>query len=80
MSLALTRSPFATGLTYAVDLLGAAFGCLVVLLLLNSIDAPSAIFVVAAMAAFAKGSGAGSKKELVARPGSPGLNNRASMG
>jgi hypothetical protein len=53
VSLALTRSPFATGLTYAVDLVGAAFGCLVVLLLLNSIDAPSAMFVVAALAAFA---------------------------
>jgi hypothetical protein len=53
VSLALTRSPFATGLTYAVDLIGAAFGCLVVLVLLNSVDAPSAIFVVAAMAAFA---------------------------
>jgi spermidine synthase len=53
VSLALTRSPFATGLTYAVDLVGAAFGCLVVLLLLNSIDAPSAIFVVAALAALA---------------------------
>jgi hypothetical protein len=53
VSLAKTRSPFPTGLTYAVDLVGAAFGCLVVLLLLNSIDAPSAIFVVASLAAFA---------------------------
>jgi hypothetical protein len=53
VSLALTRSPFATGLTYAVDLVGAAFGCLVVLLLLNSVDTPSAIFVVAALAAVA---------------------------
>ena len=53
VSLALTRSPFAMGVTYAVDLIGAALGCLVVLLLLNSIDAPSAIFVVAALAAFA---------------------------
>ena len=53
VSLALTRSPFATGLTYGVDLVGAAFGCLVVLLLLNTIDASSAMFVVAALAAFA---------------------------
>jgi hypothetical protein len=53
VSLALTRSPCPIGLTYGVDLLGAAFGCLVVLLLLNLIDAPSAMFAVAAMAALA---------------------------
>ena len=63
VSLALTRSPFPVGITYGVDLLGAAFGCLAVLLLLNWVDAPSAILVVAAIAAFA------GLCPLVARPG-----------
>src|SRR5262249_27252986 len=53
VSLALTRSPFSIGLTYGVDLLGAASGCLVVLLLLNLIGAPSAMFAVAAVTASA---------------------------
>ncbi|MGO9469307.1 MAG: hypothetical protein ACLQVF_34720, partial [Isosphaeraceae bacterium] len=53
VSLALTRSPFSVGITYGVDLLGAACGCLVVPLLLNRIDAASAVFVVAALAAVA---------------------------
>ena len=35
ISLALTRSPLRVQLVYGVDLLGAAFGCLLVLLLLN---------------------------------------------
>jgi SAM-dependent methyltransferase len=51
ISLALTRSPYPVGIVYGVDLVGAAFGCLVVLLLLNNIDAPSALFAVAAVAA-----------------------------
>jgi len=51
VSLALTRSPFPVGITYGVDLLGAAVGCLAVLLLLNWIDAPSAILFVAALSA-----------------------------
>ena len=49
VSLALTRSPFPIGITYGVDLMGAAFGCLVVPLLLNFVDAPSAMFSVAAL-------------------------------
>src|SRR5581483_2296890 len=53
VSLALTRSPFKVGLVYGVDLVGAACGCLVVLLLLNSVDGPAAIFIVAAIAAAA---------------------------
>ena len=51
VSLALTRSPFPIGRVYAVDLVGAAVGCLGVLLLLNSTDGPSAILWVATMAA-----------------------------
>lgn len=53
VSLALTRSPFPIGITYGVDLVGAAFGCLFVLLLLNSVDAASAMIFVAALPALA---------------------------
>jgi hypothetical protein len=51
--LALTRSSFAVGITYGVDLLGAAIGCLVTLAVLTWMDAPSAMFMVAALAATA---------------------------
>ena len=51
VSLALTRSPFPIGRVYAIDLTGAAAGCLGVLLLLNMTDGPSAILWVAAIAA-----------------------------
>jgi hypothetical protein len=51
VSLALTRSPFPVGIVYGVDLLGAASGCLFVLVLLEWVDAPSAIFVIAGIAA-----------------------------
>ena len=47
VSLALTRSPFPIGKVYAVDLIGAALGCIGVLLLLNYTDGPSAILWVA---------------------------------
>ncbi len=62
VSLSLTRSPFPTGQVYGVDLLGAALGCIAVLVLLNMIDAPSAVFVAGAFsalssAAFALSSG-----------------------
>jgi|CXWL01.1.fsa_nt_gi hypothetical protein len=53
VSLALTRSPFPIGVVYAVDLLGAATGCLGVLGLLQIMDAPSAIFLCAAGCAVA---------------------------
>jgi hypothetical protein len=53
VSLALTRSLFPVGLTYGVDLCGAAFGCLTVPLLLNLVDAASAMFCVAALAGLA---------------------------
>ncbi|PWT70785.1 MAG: hypothetical protein C5B46_09210 [Proteobacteria bacterium] len=51
LSLALTRSPFPIGRVYGVDMLGAASGCLGVLLLLNITDGPSAILWIAAIAA-----------------------------
>jgi predicted membrane-bound spermidine synthase len=51
VSLALTRSPFPVGRVYGADLLGAAVGCLGVLVLLNNTDGPSAILWVGAFAA-----------------------------
>jgi hypothetical protein len=53
VSLALTRSPFSIGVVYAVDMLGAATGCLGVLGLLQIMDAPSAILLCAAGCAVA---------------------------
>ncbi len=53
VSLALTRSPYPIGRVYGVDLVGAAFGCLGVLVLLNLTDGPSAVIWVAAVAALA---------------------------
>lgn len=47
VSLALTRSPFPIGKVYAVDLLGAATGCLGALVLLNITDGPSAVLLIA---------------------------------
>jgi hypothetical protein len=51
VSLALTRSLFPVGRVYGADLLGAAAGCLGVLVLLNNTDGPSAILWVGAIAA-----------------------------
>lgn len=51
ISLALTRSPLPIGRVYGVDLVGAAVGCLGVLLILNNTDGPSAVLWVAAIAA-----------------------------
>jgi hypothetical protein len=45
VSLALTRSPFPTGQVYGVDLLGAALGCMGVILLLNLLDGPTAVII-----------------------------------
>jgi hypothetical protein len=42
VSLALTRSPFPTGQVYGVDLMGAALGCMGVIVLLNVLDGPTA--------------------------------------
>lgn len=50
LSLALTRTPYPTAKTYGVDLVGAAAGCLFALLLMETIDAPSAVLVLAALA------------------------------
>ena len=47
--LAVTRSPFPTGKVYASDLIGAACGCLLVILLMHRIDAHSAVLITAAL-------------------------------
>jgi hypothetical protein len=43
VSLALTRSPFPTGMVYGVDLLGAAMGCVAVVGILNFLDGPTTV-------------------------------------
>jgi len=80
VSLALTRSPFKIGLIYGVDLTGAASGCLVVLMVLNAVDGPSAVLIIAGIAAVAAycfsramypeaSKNAGSKWRVLERPG-----------
>jgi len=49
VSLALTRSPFPVGTTYAVDLIGAASGCFLVLGLMGVYDGVSALLAIAAL-------------------------------
>jgi spermidine synthase len=53
ISLALTRSPWPVGLVYGVDLLGAASGCLIILVLLSWADAISVLIGIAAIASVA---------------------------
>ena len=53
ISLALTRSPWPVSLVYGVDLVGAAIGCLVVLLVLTLIDSVSGQFFVGTLGATA---------------------------
>ena len=53
VSLALTRSPFPVSQVYGVDLLGAALGCAVVVLLLNVLDGPTTLIVTGLIAALA---------------------------
>lgn len=51
VSIALTRSPYPIGRVYGVDLVGAAAGCLGVLLILDHTDTPSAILWTSVIAA-----------------------------
>jgi hypothetical protein len=53
ISLALTRTVLPIGLVYAVDLVGAASGCPVVLALMSWVDGVSALFAVGAVGATA---------------------------
>ncbi|MGH6629495.1 MAG: hypothetical protein ACREB3_07165, partial [Burkholderiales bacterium] len=72
VSLALTRSPFPVSQVYGLDLLGAALGCVVVVLILNVLDGPSTIILagfIAAVAAytFAACAGTRDKEKLQGR-------------
>jgi hypothetical protein len=49
VSLALTRSPYPIGKVYGADLIGAAIGCIGVLVLLNVTSGPSAVLCVGAL-------------------------------
>lgn len=51
VSLALTRFPERVNRLYAADLVGGAIGCVALVVILNLFDGPSAIIVVAALAA-----------------------------
>lgn len=53
VSLALTRSPFPVSQVYGVDLLGAALGCVAVVLILDVLDAPSTIILAGAISGMA---------------------------
>ena len=51
LTLALTRAGMPPGIVYGVDLVGAAAGCVVVIPLLDLVDAPSGILMASGMAA-----------------------------
>ena len=53
VSLSLTRSPFPVNQVYGVDLLGAALGCVGVVVVLNFLDGPSTMILAAAIASLA---------------------------
>lgn len=53
LTLALTRANLPEGRVYAIDLIGAATGCVLVIPLLNWLDAPSAALIAAALGALA---------------------------
>lgn len=50
ITVCLTRAPFPVGKTYGVDLLGAGLGCIVALVLMETIDTPSAILLISGVA------------------------------
>jgi hypothetical protein len=73
VSLALTRSPFPRGQVYGVDLLGAAFGCVAVIAILNVLDGPSTVILAGAISglaamAFAAGARAEDRQRLKTLP------------
>ncbi|MBV9064513.1 MAG: hypothetical protein JO004_01945, partial [Methylobacteriaceae bacterium] len=82
VSLALTRSPYPIGIVYGVDLVGAAVGCIGVLLVLNIASGPTAILWIAALAAAAALSfaAAGSAARAFGAPqGAPELRYRVPL-
>lgn len=53
LTLALTRAGLPPGKVYGVDLVGAAFGCVAVIFILDVVDAPSAVLIAASLATLA---------------------------
>jgi hypothetical protein len=72
VSLALTRSPYPVGKVYGADLIGAAAGCIGVLVLLNVTSGPSAVLWVGALIGLAALGFAGSGLGLLPESGSLG--------
>lgn len=70
LTLALTRAGLPPGLVYGVDLLGAAVGCVLVIVLLDIVDAPSGVLIAAATAA------ASASLFAAARPDGAGTKTR----
>ncbi len=73
VSLALTRSPFPASQVYGVDLMGAALGCMGVILILNVLDGPTAVIVSGVACglsalAFASSAGAEDQQRLQSNP------------
>jgi len=71
LTLALTRAGLAPGRAYGIDLIGAALGCLLVIPLLDAMDAASAVLVAGAIAgaaalAFCLARGTGRKGQALA--------------
>lgn len=50
ITVSLTRSPFPVGKTYGVDLIGAGLGCIGALVLMETVDTPSAIIFLSGLA------------------------------
>ena len=50
ITVCLTRAPYPVGKTYGIDLLGAGLGCIAALLLMETIDTPSAIILLSSLA------------------------------
>jgi hypothetical protein len=73
ISLALTRSPWPVPLVYGVDLIGAAAGCLIVLVVLTFIDSVSTLFLVGMVGALAAISFSMARQALPS-PGEPLLS------
>jgi predicted membrane-bound spermidine synthase len=52
LSLCLTRTPYPIGKVYGIDLLGAATGCILALLIMETVDTPTGIIFICSAAAF----------------------------
>ena len=73
VSLALTRSPFPPGQVYGMDLMGAALGCMGVILILNVMDGPTAVIASAVVCglsalAFTSSASAEDRRRLKSNP------------